>query len=57
VTPTLPCSLCLSGLQAIPIFGYSFYSFPYSLHFLSNWYHWYQCRIDGANRSSDCVCF
>jgi hypothetical protein len=32
----------LCGLQANPIFGYSFYSFPYSLDFRVKRYQWYQ---------------
>jgi hypothetical protein len=35
--------LCvLAGLQANSIFGYSFYSFPYSLEFRGKRYQWYQ---------------
>ena len=30
------------GLQAIPIFRYSFYSFSYSLEFRGKRYQWYQ---------------
>jgi len=34
--------MCLRDLQAIRIFGYSFYSFSYSLQFRGKRYHWYQ---------------
>jgi hypothetical protein len=37
-------TLCLSGLPPLPVFGYSFYSFPNSLHLQSKRYHQYQPR-------------
>jgi len=39
-------SLCLSGLQAIWIFPYGFYSFSYSLQFRVKRYHCYQCLVN-----------
>ena len=47
------------GLQANPFFGYSFYSFPYCLHFRIKRYHWYQSVslrwADPASCISRCV--
>lgn len=38
----------VSGLQANPIFGYSFYSFFYSLQFHRKWYQRYQLDLQAA---------
>jgi hypothetical protein len=38
------------GLQAVPIFRYSFYSVSYSLEFRGKRYQWYQLnRVDRAH--------
>jgi hypothetical protein len=44
----------LYGLQANPIFGYSFYSFPYSLDFRVKRYQWYPSAWSISRCISSC---
>jgi hypothetical protein len=48
-------SLCLSWLQVISIFGYSFYSFSYSLEFQLKRYHWYQSIRELCSANPPCA--
>jgi hypothetical protein len=46
-------TLCFSSLQAIPILGYSFYSFSYSLEFRGKRYQRYQSETVASKRVSN----
>jgi hypothetical protein len=50
IEPETPIGLSLSGLQAVPIFGHSFYGFPYCLDFRVKRHHW--CQHKSARRPS-----